>query len=776
MDIADRATPTGLLPTPLTSLIGREREVAEIETLVRDPGVRLVTLTGPGGVGKTRLAIKAARQVIDAFPDGVHFADLSPVRDAALVASMIAQSFGLHGGSDVVQLLVSVIARRRVLLLVDNFEHVVEVAPVVAELLFGAPDLTVLVTSREPLRVSGEQEYPITPFALPAMAQGDPHDLAKLDAVRLFAERARAVLPSFAIAPDTANQVADICRRLDGLPLAIELAAARVKTLPPAALLGRLEQRLPLLTGTRRDAPERQQTMRDAIAWSYALLLPDEQALFRRLGVFVGGFTLDAAETVTGTGIDVLAGLSSLVDKSLVRQQTDSAAEPRYVMLETIREFALEHLQGSDEHDKIRAAHAAWCTTLGEAWRIYGDTKHQPEMAEVAEPQLDAEFDNVRAALTWLGQSGNVPGLARLAGAIWYYWVLYGPRKEGSHWIGQASTIRAVSTYDKTSKLWVNQGICEFAEAQGRGEQAIVAANECLVLARELNDLVAEATAIANIGFTALEAGDYDRAELLIQEAIQLNERAGHWRAIASDRLLLAMVAYGREDLEQAEAMYRVALAVHRQTNDRYELGWELRWLGLIQSERGDIRAAAASLQEALQIWRSVHSLEDLSEWQANTAMLAATCGESELGTRLMAAALTLSDALEYRYTHLERMAYQRTEDVLRNVLGPVAFADAWQSGVAMSIEHATAAASEFLDRLLSLATTPDRVPVSPGITARESDVLRLLVQGKSDREIADALFIGTRTVETHVSNLIAKLGVHNRTEAATLAIRDHLV
>ncbi|HET7603219.1 MAG TPA: tetratricopeptide repeat protein, partial [Gemmatimonadales bacterium] len=613
MNPSAHSTHAGSLPAPLTSLIGREREIAEALALVRDPGIRLVTLTGPGGVGKTRLAITVARQASDTFPDGVRFVDLSPTRDPALVAATIAQSFGVHGGTDPVQLVLSVIAQRRVLLLIDNFEQVVDAAPVIAELLIGAPDLTVLVTSREPLRVSGEQEYPIAPLTLPSPDRHSPQELAQLDAVLLFAERARAVLPTFAVAPDNAAQVAGICRRLDGLPLAIELAAARVKTLPPTALLTRLEHRLPLLTGARRDAPERQQTMRDTIAWSYALLPPDEQTLFRRLGVFVGGFTLDAAETVAGTGIDVLAGLSSLVDKSLVRQQTDSSTEPRYLILETIREFALEHLRSSNEHEAIRAAHAAWCTTLGEAWRVYGDTKHHPEMANQVEPPLVAEFDNVRAAMTWLDESGNIPGLAHLAGAIWYYWVLHGSRKEGAHWIERASAINADSAHDRISKLWVNQGICEFAEVQGRLEVATAAANECRVLARELNDLVAEGTAVANLGYIALDAGEFDRAEQFILEAIQLNERAGHWRAVGSDRMLLAMVAYGRGDLEQAEEMYRDALEVHRQSNDLYELGWELRWLGLIQGERGAIQAAAASFREGLRVWQSIQSLEDLS-------------------------------------------------------------------------------------------------------------------------------------------------------------------
>jgi ATP/maltotriose-dependent transcriptional regulator MalT len=397
-------------------------------------------------------------------------------------------------------------------------------------------------------------------------------------------------------------------------------------------------------------------------------------------------------------------------------------------------------------------------------------------LAGIAEPPLDAEFDNVRAALTWLALSGNVPGLARLAGAVWYNWVLYGPRKEGAYWIERARAINPHSTFDKTSRLWVMQGTCEFAIDQGRVDQAIAAANECRVLARELNDLVAEATAVANLGYLALEAGDCDRAAAFIREAIQLNERAGHWRAVATDRMLLAIVTYGRGELEEAEEMCRSSLEIHRQTNDLHDVGWELRWLGLIQSERGAIQAAAASLREGLRIWQSVHSLEDLAEWLANVSTLAATCGESEFGARLMAASSALSNRLEYRFLYPERMAHQRAEQALRQALDSEEFEHAWKTGEALPLDRAIIEASEFLDQLLAPAAPPDRAPTLYGLTVRELDVLRLLTQGKSDREIAETLFIGTRTVETHVSNLLGKLGVHNRAEATARAIREGLV
>ena len=326
--------------------------------------MRLVTLTGPGGVGKTRLSVESAQAAAKATFDQICFVDLSPVHDPDLVITAIAQAMGVSGRSDTVPaLLASIGAETRALLLIDNFEQVISAASAILELLYGAPGLKALVTSREPLKIDGEQEYPVAPLRLPTVAVDVSEvQISELDSVRLFVERARAVSPGFVLTADNALTVAEICRRLDGLPLAIELAAARVKVLPLPALLERLENQLPMLVGDRRDAPARQLTMRNAIAWGYSLLSDLEQVMFRRLGVFVGGFTLEAAEAIGTVGnpeFDVINILSSLVDKSLVRLDPAAVDGPRYVMLETIREFAREHLLASDEAASVRNAHAA---------------------------------------------------------------------------------------------------------------------------------------------------------------------------------------------------------------------------------------------------------------------------------------------------------------------------------------------------------------------------------------------------------------------------------
>ena len=414
------------LPAPVTLLVGREDELAEVVALLVRPEVRLVTLTGPGGVGKTRLALAVAAEVEPDFPDGAVYVDLIPVAEPGALGAAIARTLGLRESEDedLDEALRRLLRERELLVLLDNFEQVLTAAPVLSNLLAACPGLTLLVTSRTVLRLSGEHAYPVPPLALPA-PRGRTHSLSAADAaaapaVSLFVARAAAAKPGFALDDTNAALVVEICHRLDGLPLAVELAAARIGALPPAALLRRLERRLPLLAGGPRNLPGRQQTMRDAIAWSYDLLSPTEQALFRRLAIFAGGCTLEAAESVAApaprgveggsadVGIDVMNGVIALVQQSLLQQREDQNGEPRYLMLETIREYGLEQLAANGEEVDTRRAHARFFLSIAE---------RPADGSEPVEDRLEADHDNLRAALAWTIEHDPESALRLAAGS-----------------------------------------------------------------------------------------------------------------------------------------------------------------------------------------------------------------------------------------------------------------------------------------------------------------------------------------------------------------------
>ena len=424
-----------------------------------------------------------------------------------------------------------------------------------------------MATSREPLKVGGEREYPIAPLPLPD--SDSPRSSPSSSPISTLSGSLRSAPrlchPTFALTPDNAAAVAEICRRLDGLPLAIELAAARVKALPVPALLDRLEQRLPLLVGDRRDAPERQQTMRNAIAWSYALLPPAEQALFRRLGVFVGGFTLEAAEAigaVGNAGIDVLRILSSLVDKSLVRLDPVAIGGPRYLMLEMIQEFAREQLlSSSDECTEVRNAHAAWFSHLAEERQLHGDIWNEPKSSRHSVPPVKADYGNVRAAMAWFDDSGNFTELARMAGTVYWYWHFHGPRREGMSLLRKAWLAKADTPRDQQSRMWAMQGLAVFARNSGQFDEATRAALECQALAQELGDVVGESFALGCLSYIALAQGDYDRTDALTRLAIEKRELSSEGWAVTEVLVHLGEAAMGRGNLISARAHFEEVAA-----------------------------------------------------------------------------------------------------------------------------------------------------------------------------------------------------------------------
>ena len=837
------------LPPQPTTFVGREADVAAVRQRLLDGDVRLLTLVGPGGVGKTRLALEAARGLLvrpaagaaGAFPDGVWFVSLQSLSDPALVLPGVAQALGVDstGGGPVEERLREHLEPRSLLLVLDNFEHLLAAAPSVAALLDASPRLNVLATSREPLHVRAEHEFPVLPLPVPGPGVAALDGVREHAAVHLFVERARRVRPDFVLTDGNAGAVAELCRRLDGLPLAIELAAARLKALSPEALLARLDLRLPLLTGGPRDAPARQRTLRATIAWSYDLLPRSEQVLFRRLGVFAGGCPAEAVAAVGGAPAPrpsdgLLDGLTSLVDKSLLlRDEAPEAPEapeahPRFRLLETVRAFALEELERAGERPAAERAHARYFLEFAE--------RAAPGPAAAGGwfdrlDRLDREHDNLRAALRWWVAAGDAGRALRLATALGWFWHHHYHYVEGRagferafalDWSGPARNRRARADALVTAAhfaYWEGswnrspamRAWCEEALALYRAEgdpagigDALWALATCLRLGGDLDGeraLLEESVATIRragspsrlnphafkcLAEATLLDGDVDTGRALYEECLRLSRACGDVGQATWAQWELGHIAASRGDVAVARAQYQAVLENHRRENHRWGMALTLGALGVLLSLDGAAGAAEATFRESLALFTEFpHRLEGLTIALLGLAVAAAGRGATERAARLAGAAAQARadpDLLARRSdneTFGTRFRWTTLRSLLERAQRRLGAADRGAAWVTAEREGAALSPEQAVAFALQApAVTAPAPPVAPGggrLSPREVEVLRLVAAGKTNREAAAALMVSEHTVARHLANASNKLGLSSRAALSAYAVRSGL-
>jgi predicted ATPase/DNA-binding CsgD family transcriptional regulator len=807
-DRVDRYSPTATtprrpLPVAATSFIGRETDLATAIDVLAQPNTRLLTLTGPGGVGKTRLAIAIAQAVEADFPGGVSFVNLAPLADADLVVPTIAQMLGVHasGAQSLQDAIATWLRQRTVLLLIDNVEHVIGSAPAIADLLGASPGVTMLATSRAPLKLHAEREFQVSPLALST----DAADAGQSSAVQLFVDRAQAVRSDFWLTRENTPSVVALCNRLDGLPLAIELAAARIKVLSPRELLERLPASLPLLTGGPRDVPARQQTLFDTIAWSYDLLAEPEQRLFRQLTIFAGGWTLDAAEAVCDADLDVLDGMTTLIDHNLIRQLVRRRDESRYSMLETIHEFGRQRRAEHDECEVVAGRHLSYVAASIGHMNAGLDGHEQ----EIWIERLLPEIDNVRRALAFALERNDGLAAINLAVASEMIWFSRYLMREAVDWLSRSLAIaddlpvaivanaysklghyaweaydyaRAEQAYERAIDLHgrsgnqlgiarATHGLAWSAIYEGRYQRARDLDEQAFEIAWDIGDRALIATADETLAFLMTLTGEYDAAIARCQRSVDLYRADGDHLGACHALVFLGTIALWHGELDRAERCGKEALAAAPEGwDDSAAMATQL--LGYVELDRANYRAAGTLIRQSLALRDPNQTGMPVAECFEGLAGVAAGLNDPARGATLLGAAEATRERFRTPIPPPRQGRVDRTLAMITAQMHPEALDVARKLGRSLSGDDAASYALE----PDTLRSSQETVRHARTLSKREVEVLRLLTEGQPDREIAESLFISHHTVARHVSNILNKLGVSSRTAAATRAVRDNLV